>query len=199
MASKITRLNRTLKCQNRMWNIYFDHIKEDKNEVENYFVAEPKVVAENHVTGIGTLPIVDGEIGLLNIHRVAIDKNMLEIPRGYIDPDEEPLQAARRELEEESGLICLPEDMIPLGSVVPESSTLAARMMLFAALNCIKSAEVIEDEIGLGQLNFFSIEEIKSKIAYSEIEDASTATVLLRLFLGQETDPRISAALNQSN
>ena len=78
MASKISRLNRTLKCQNRMWNIYFDHIKEGENEVENYFVAEPKVVAENHITGIGTLPIVDGKIGKLIGHMEHFDRRGLE-------------------------------------------------------------------------------------------------------------------------
>ncbi|RMH29062.1 MAG: NUDIX hydrolase [Planctomycetota bacterium] len=53
------------------------------------------------------VPILDGaggpEIVLVRNDRVTIDRFLLEIPAGGIDPGEDPAVAAARELEEEAG------------------------------------------------------------------------------------------------
>ncbi len=46
-----------------------------------------------------------GETVLVKQYRKAVDKAILEIPAGKIDPGEDPLQAAVRELEEEVGFL----------------------------------------------------------------------------------------------
>ncbi|MCI5675715.1 MAG: NUDIX hydrolase [Ezakiella sp.] len=56
----------------------------------------------------GTVAIVvikGRELLLLNHYRKAINKELLEIPAGIIDKGETPLEAASRELEEETGII----------------------------------------------------------------------------------------------
>jgi 8-oxo-dGTP pyrophosphatase MutT (NUDIX family) len=45
----------------------------------------------------------DGELVMVWQHRFGTDALSLEIPGGVIDPGEDPLEAARRELREESG------------------------------------------------------------------------------------------------
>lgn len=45
----------------------------------------------------------DGEMLLVRQYRAAVDRWMLEVPAGRLDPGEDPLAAARRELEEETG------------------------------------------------------------------------------------------------
>ena len=49
---------------------------------------------------------IDGDdlLTLVRQHRVPVDANLLELPAGFIDRDESPLEAARRELAEETGL-----------------------------------------------------------------------------------------------
>ncbi len=49
--------------------------------------------------------------------REAVDKVQLELPAGMIDPGETPIEAAKRELEEETGLIA--NKLEPLTSVYP--------------------------------------------------------------------------------
>jgi len=47
---------------------------------------------------------VDGKLNLVRQRRVPVDTSLLELPAGFIHEDEAPLEAARRELAEETGL-----------------------------------------------------------------------------------------------
>lgn len=57
-------------------------------------------------------------------------------PAGYIDPGENPREAALRELREETGYV--PESMIELDSYYQDEGVSAAFNHSFLALNCIK-------------------------------------------------------------
>lgn len=50
------------------------------------------------------LPLLDdGRVLLISNYRVALDRELLELPAGTLDPPESPLDCARRELAEETG------------------------------------------------------------------------------------------------
>jgi len=57
-----------------------------------------------HPGAVTVLPILDdGRICLIENYRVAVERPLVELPAGTLEPDEDPAAAARRELAEETG------------------------------------------------------------------------------------------------
>ena len=188
-------VSRRVACTNRVWDVYFTHVKDGAAEVADYLVVEPKTRTADDVTGVAVLPIIDGQIGLLKIDRIALDATFIEAPKGFVDLGEAAAGAALRELIEETGLICDKSDLVSLGTMAPEASTLRARIKLFAALRCRPTGGVLDDEIGLGALEFVSVARARAMAADAEIEDAATLVALYRLFAKADADPVVRAAL----
>ena len=108
------------------------------------------------------------------------------MPRGFIDKDETPADAALRELREETGLCCALPDLVPLGFYAPEPSTLAARGAVFAATRCEGIPRPPTDEIGLEAIEVVSREEMEGLIFNGGIEDAGTLIAYFRFRSWQE-------------
>jgi ADP-ribose pyrophosphatase len=99
-----------------------------------------------------------------------------------VDPSETPAQAALRELTEETGLVCAPDRLIPLGASFPEASTLQARVALFVALDCELGPRTDQTEIGLGECVSFSMDDAQRLLLDHSLEDVTTALCLHRFF-----------------
>jgi len=79
------------------------------------------------------LPILDdGRIVLLWNYRSAIDRELLELPAGTIDPPEQPAECAARELEEETGYRAA--ELRPLPPFFTTPGICTERMHAFVAL-----------------------------------------------------------------
>jgi len=68
---------------------------------------EPGIYGVVHYknTAVGVLPVEDGHLYLVGQYRYPLGQYSWEIPEGGCPEGEEPLGAARRELEEETGLV----------------------------------------------------------------------------------------------
>lgn len=82
---------------------------------------------------VGVVPLhEDGTVTLVGQFRYTMDEYSWEIPEGGCAPDEEPIEAARRELREETGLI--PQKMKQLGGEIHLSNSVSdERAYLFLA------------------------------------------------------------------
>ncbi|MCW6160279.1 MAG: NUDIX hydrolase [Candidatus Micrarchaeales archaeon] len=63
-----------------------------------------KITAVKHPRVAVIIPVIGGRFLLENHYRPVIRKWLLEFPAGFVEKGESPIHAARRELEEETGL-----------------------------------------------------------------------------------------------
>lgn len=90
----------------------------------------------------------------------------LEFPAGVVDPGEKPLQAAQRELEEETGHIAC--QWVELGAISPNPALMTNLTHTFLALNLKKVGE-----LHLDQTEFLTCELIDRERIEKEIDQAS--------------------------
>ena len=118
------------------------------------------------------LPVTDGgDILFVRQFRPALGAYVLELPAGRLEPGEEPLSCAARELREECGYTSRDiEPLLKLHSAVGYSNEL---IHIYTARNLEKSQqEFDEDEIIT--LEQYSTDEAIKKIMSGEITDSKT-------------------------
>jgi len=135
-------------------------------------------------TAIGVVPVDDeGNTWLVKQSRYALNQYTWEIPEGGCPEDEEPINAAKRELEEEVGLQAGHwEQLMTMhlsNSVTDEFCVVFVARDLFAGTQQLESTEDIEyKKLPLAD----AIDMVKS----GEITDAISVAALLRIALMQK-------------
>jgi NTP pyrophosphohydrolases containing a Zn-finger, probably nucleic-acid-binding len=126
----------------------------------------PWVVSPDYVL---VLPVTDRKT-LLLFHQTkyAVQGTSLAPIGGYIEPGEDPVAAAKRELREEMG--CEASDWIPLGSYPNNGNHGGGNGHLFLALHAQKVGEPIIDDLEEMELVELSIEEVEQKLLRSEVK-----------------------------
>ena len=83
-------------------------------------------------TWINIFPITEsGHVVMIRQYRQGTEEITMEIPGGLVEPDENPADAARREMIEETGYDS--ETIIPLGTVTPNPAFITNRCHIFLA------------------------------------------------------------------
>ena len=113
----------------------------------------------------------DGSVILIKQYRPAIHDFIWEIPAGCMDPGEDPLTCAKRELQEESGFTGNRFQKVGEVWVAPGYST--ERIHLFLATELIpKGSQLDEDEFL--SVHFFPFFRVLEMVERNEIKDAMT-------------------------
>lgn len=116
-------------------------------------------------------------VTLVRQHRVAIGRTTLEIPAGKLDsPGEDPFDCARRELEEETGLVA--GKWQKLAHVVTTPGFCTERIALYLATD-LKQAQAHTDPDEFISLVRLPLSEAVLMVENGEIEDAKTCLALL--------------------
>ena len=132
-----------------------------------------------HIGAVCILPLTDdGEVILERQYRYAVRQILTEIPAGKLDaPGEDPLEAAKRELREETGATA--REMIPLGDYYGSPAILGERIRMFLARGLtFGETEFDEDEF----LEVFRLprDEAEAAVLRGEIPDGKTQAAILR-------------------
>jgi len=118
---------------------------------------------------------------LVRQFRHAVDRFLLEIPAGGIDPGEEPIGSVRRELQEEIGYF--PRKITKLGGFYSIPGYGTEYLHCFLATDLVPSRLMAEDTDDI-ELVRVSLDEIPRLIASGEICDGKTIAALL-IFLSR--------------
>lgn len=182
LSKKIKVNHRNKFATNKVFNLYFDKINDENNNVyeDNYLVIETRHSIDDY-TGVSVLPVKDNSVLLIKIYRHAIQKEIFEVPRGFVDNNDESIKfSALRELREETVLDCRDEDIIFMHGMYPEPGILRAKIALFIAYNCFESNinETSGNELGHNSYKYFSRDEIGTMINVPENFDTTTFILL---------------------
>jgi ADP-ribose pyrophosphatase len=120
---------------------------------------------------------------LVRQFRHAVDRFLLEIPAGGIDPGEEPIDSVRRELQEEIGYF--PRKIDKLGGFYSIPGYGTEYLHCFLATDLVPGRLVAEDTDDI-ELVRVSPAEIPRLIASGEICDAKSIAALLMFLYMRE-------------
>ncbi len=137
-----------------------------------------------HPGAVAILPIDHkGNVLLVEQWRRGVGEITLEVPAGFIDPKEEPLAAAQRELQEETGYKA--GRWMALGGCYTSPSLSNEYIHLFLALALEESILIAEDTHQIDK-EWVSLSTALQLIEKGKITDAKTILLLLRYSRGKE-------------
>jgi ADP-ribose pyrophosphatase len=134
-----------------------------------------------HPGAAAVVPLTDDDhVVLVRQPRKALERELLEIPAGTLEPGEAPLACAHRELAEETGLRA--DEMTPLLTFAPSPGILTEEITIFVArgLRADPGAAPEAEEEGL-RVERVSLSAVPALINAGDIRDAKSVIGLLLL------------------
>ena len=133
-----------------------------------------------HVGAVAVLPLTkEGDVVCVRQYRYPFAEVLLEIPAGKLDsPDEDIIEAARRELREETGAVG--GELIPLGTLYPSVAIFDEKIHMFAAVG-FDMGETDRDEDEFMEVERVPLRKLVDMVMSGEIRDAKTQTAVLKV------------------
>ncbi|WP_321505290.1 NUDIX hydrolase [uncultured Methanoregula sp.] len=154
----------------RLW------IEQRRVELPNGLEREKIIVHPSSAVAI--LPIENGRCKLLRQYRYAIDDYILEAPAGALEKDEEPLEAAGRELIEETGFAA--RRIEPRGFIITTPGYTDEKIYLYEAQGLTPSTEYGKDEDEIIEVIDVAVSDLPDMVQDGTITDAKTICLIYR-------------------
>ncbi|KUK13174.1 MAG: NUDIX hydrolase [bacterium 42_11] len=171
-------LNRMLIYAGKVLNLRVDEVILEDGKKAKREVVEHKGAAV-------IIPVLDdGKIVTVRQYRYPVGEELIELPAGTLEKEEAPIDAAKRELLEETGYMA--KDVQELACFYSSPGFCNEKMHLFLATNLVEGAQKLESDEKV-QVEVYSVDELKEMIRNGEIKDAKTiAGILYYLLLWNE-------------
>lgn len=118
----------------------------------------------------------DDKVLMVRQYRYAYGENVLEIPAGKINAGENPEQTAKRELEEEGGIVA--NELELLFTLYPSPGYTDEKIYVYRVANIVDGEQRLDDGEFLSA-EWIDKSELKAMTARGEIKDAKTLVALL--------------------
>ena len=168
---KETTVSREDVFAGKLLNVHVDQVRLPNGKTATREVAD-------HCPCVAVVAL-DGGNNVLAVtqYRYVFGRTLLEIPAGKLEPGENPAAGALRELKEETGAV--PDELLPMGRLLPSPGCLGEEMYLFLARG-LKMEEARPDEDEFLQLERIPFDEMVHRCAQGKIEDGKTVAAVLK-------------------
>lgn len=175
------QLGKEYLIKNRWITVRKDHVLQPSGiEIDDFYVIErPKRV---HVVAITK----EGQYIFEKQYRYAINRDCLEICAGIVEPNETPLQAAQRELLEETGYAGGQWQQLSVHAV--DTSNMTEVSYSFLAKDVIKVSEQHLERTESLELLLLTEEEAKQALCRGDIISSLMATPLWQFFYSKNNE-----------
>ena len=125
---------------------------------------------------------VDGENRVIMVrqYRYAVGEALLELPAGKLEPGEDPLASALRELEEETGAV--PAEVIPMGFTYSSPGIFAEKIYYYLARK-LHEGEAKPDEGEFLEVEKVPLESLLAMIREDRLRDGKSVIGILKASL----------------
>ncbi|WP_018660536.1 NUDIX hydrolase [Heyndrickxia acidiproducens] len=127
-----------------------------------------------HPGAVAVLAVTkENKIVLVEQYRKAAERALIEIPAGKLEPGEEPVKAALRELEEETGYACEKLEPVTAFYTSPGFADEWIHLYLATGLEKLANPKATDDDEFV-EITEFTREETRQLLASGKICDAKT-------------------------
>lgn len=155
------------------------HVVRDTVELPNGKAATREMCL--HVGAVCMIPLLsDGTVLMERQYRYPHGRIFFEIPAGKLNyREEDPLEAAKRELREETGAVA--EKYTYLGELIPSPALISERIQMYLAEDIsFTDRELDEDEFL--DVERVPLSELYDMVMRGEIADAKTQVAVLKVW-----------------
>ncbi len=174
MANKWQKLSSKYVLENPWYKVRQDTVIRPDGKEGTYNVVECR-------TSVFIIPVTtSGKILLVKLFRYTTQHEGWEVPAGGVDQWEKPLVAAKRELQEESGLTSATWSEVGTFDLMNGMTDAVAHVFEAKDLAMTKYHE--QDEEGITETAEFTPEQVLDMIQKGHIVDALSIAALMRVF-----------------
>ena len=153
--------------------LYYDEV-----ELPNGKMSFREIV--RHSGAVCVIPVDDeGYVTMIRQFRYPFGRPLLEIPAGKLEPNEEPLSAVSRELEEESGIRA--DKIESLGIIYTTVAFTDEKIYAYLATGLTYHDSHPDDDEFL-EVFTMPLEELVAKVLTGEISDGKTQVAALKVY-----------------
>jgi nudix hydrolase, YffH family len=160
-------IKRTTIFEGKVVNLYLDEVSLPNGKTSTREIVD-------HPGAVGIIPLTEeNKIVLVEQFRKPLERSLWEIPAGKLEKGEDPLDTARRELEEETGYQAGQWEHIASFYTSPGFSN--ELLHIYVAKGLKKGdGKAIADEDEFVNVGVFSLEEVLKMVKEQKIFDAKT-------------------------
>jgi ADP-ribose pyrophosphatase len=167
------QLSREVIHKGRIIDLYRDQVK-----LENGKETIREVV--HHPGGVTVLALTDDhQVYVVRQFRYPFQKVLAELPAGKLEVGEDPLEAAKRELEEEAGIRA--SQWEDLGKLYPTVAYVDEVIHMYFAAGLTPAKQHLDEDEFL-EAELVPLDELAEQVLNNEIPDAKTQAAVLKVW-----------------